>query len=49
MDFPEQEQLDGLRFPWNVWPSNRLDAVRNVVPLGCLITPAKVASQFCLP
>lgn len=42
MDFAEQEKLDGLRFAWNVWPSNRLDAVRNIVPLGCFVTPVKV-------
>ena len=44
MDFSEQEARDGVRFTWNVWPANRLEAVRNVVPLGCFVTPLKVPS-----
>lgn len=37
MNFDDAEEQDGLRFAWNVWPSSRLDATKNlVVPLGCL-------------
>lgn len=42
MSFYEAEEQDGVRFAWNIWPSSRLDATRNlVVPLGCLYTPLK--------
>ncbi|XP_063684775.1 protein transport protein Sec23A-like [Bolinopsis microptera] len=37
----ENEERDGIRFSWNVWPSNRLEATRMVVPLGCTYTPLK--------
>ena len=26
----ENEERDGIRFSWNVWPSNRLEATRMV-------------------
>ncbi|XP_025105919.1 protein transport protein Sec23A-like isoform X2 [Pomacea canaliculata] len=37
----QNEDRDGIRFSWNVWPSSRLEATRMVVPLGCLFTPLK--------
>ncbi|XP_052276355.1 protein transport protein Sec23A-like isoform X2 [Dreissena polymorpha] len=37
----QNEDRDGVRFSWNVWPSSRLEATRMVVPLGCLYTPVK--------
>ncbi|ESN95356.1 hypothetical protein HELRODRAFT_185982 [Helobdella robusta] len=37
----QNEDRDGIRFSWNVWPSSRLEATRLVVPLGCLYTPLK--------
>lgn len=41
-DFIQQnEDRDGTRFTWNVWPSSRLEATRLVVPLACLYTPLK--------
>lgn len=41
-DFIQQnEDRDGIRFSWNVWPSSRLEATRMVVPLACLYTPLK--------
>jgi len=36
-----QEERDGVRLSWNVWPSSKLEATRLVVPLGCLFTPLK--------
>ncbi|XP_075242977.1 protein transport protein Sec23A-like [Convolutriloba macropyga] len=36
-----EEQRDGVRMTWNVWPTNRLDATRNVVPISVLHTPLK--------
>ncbi|CAD5119700.1 DgyrCDS8291 [Dimorphilus gyrociliatus] len=35
------EDRDGVRLSWNLWPSSRLEATRMVVPLGCLYTPLK--------
>jgi hypothetical protein len=37
----QNEDRDGVRFTWNVWPSSRLEATRLVVPLGCLYQPLK--------
>ncbi|XP_066996651.2 protein transport protein Sec23A isoform X1 [Anabrus simplex] len=37
----QNEDRDGIRFTWNVWPSSRLEATRLVVPLGCLYQPLK--------
>ncbi|CAL8090843.1 unnamed protein product [Orchesella dallaii] len=37
----QQEDRDGVRLSWNVWPSSKLEATRLVVPLGCLFTPLK--------
>ncbi|KAK1170944.1 protein transport protein Sec23A [Acipenser oxyrinchus oxyrinchus] len=37
----QNEDRDGVRFSWNVWPSSRLEATRMVVPLSCLFTPMK--------
>ena len=36
-----QEERDGVRLSWNVWPSSRLEATRIVVPIGALYTPLK--------
>jgi len=35
------EDRDGIRFTWNVWPSSRVDATKMVVPLGALYQPLK--------
>lgn len=37
----QNEERDGVRFSWNVWPSSRLEATRLVVPIGCLYQPIK--------
>lgn len=37
----QNEDRDGIRFSWNVWPSSRLEATRMVVPLGAIFTPLK--------
>jgi len=37
----QNEDRDGIRLSWNVWPSSRLEATRMVVPLGALYTPIK--------
>ncbi|XP_062532039.1 protein transport protein Sec23A isoform X1 [Bombyx mori] len=37
----QNEDRDGIRFTWNVWPSSRIEATRLVVPLACLYQPLK--------
>ncbi|GAB1599854.1 protein transport protein Sec23A-like isoform X1 [Argonauta hians] len=37
----QNEDRDGIRFSWNVWPSSRIEATRMIVPLGSLFTPLK--------
>lgn len=37
----QNEDRDGVRFTWNVWPSSRVEATKLVVPLGCLYQPLK--------
>ncbi|XP_073950236.1 transport protein Sec23 isoform X2 [Choristoneura fumiferana] len=37
----QNEDRDGVRFTWNVWPSSRIEATRLVVPLACLYQPLK--------
>ncbi|KAL7268370.1 GTPase-activating protein S23 [Rhizina undulata] len=39
------EEQDGVRLSWNVFPSNRLEASRLVVPIGVLYTPLKEREQ----
>uniref|UniRef100_E9Q1S3 Protein transport protein SEC23 n=2 Tax=Murinae TaxID=39107 RepID=E9Q1S3_MOUSE len=42
LEFIQQnEERDGVRFSWNVWPSSRLEATRMVVPVAALFTPLK--------
>ncbi|KNC72551.1 hypothetical protein SARC_14893, partial [Sphaeroforma arctica JP610] len=46
-DFIEDnEDRDGIRFSWNVWPSSRLEAQRLIVPIGCLYTPLKAKEDL---
>ena len=37
----QNEDRDGVRISWNVWPSSRIEATRLVAPLGVLLTPLK--------
>ncbi|KAJ6655663.1 hypothetical protein lerEdw1_004899 [Lerista edwardsae] len=42
LEFIQQnEDRDGVRFSWSVWPSSRLEATRMVVPVASLFTPLK--------
>ena len=43
-----QEDKDGVRLSWNVWPSSRLEATRMVVPLASLYTPLKVVNDVLM-
>ena len=43
------EDVDGIRFNWNVWPNTRVEAAKVVLPLGCLFTPLKESQTRPLP
>ncbi|KAH3687581.1 hypothetical protein WICPIJ_001442 [Wickerhamomyces pijperi] len=42
MDFEANEDVNGVRFSWNVFPNSRVEASRLIVPIGTLYTPLKV-------
>ncbi|KAJ1460107.1 hypothetical protein M885DRAFT_509837 [Pelagophyceae sp. CCMP2097] len=44
-NFQMQEERDGARMSWGVWPASRLEATRIVVPIGCVYTPLKRITQ----
>eukprot|EP01114_Cavostelium_apophysatum_P003750 TRINITY_DN1387_c0_g2_i2.p1 TRINITY_DN1387_c0_g2~~TRINITY_DN1387_c0_g2_i2.p1 ORF type:complete len:752 (+),score=199.83 TRINITY_DN1387_c0_g2_i2:97-2352(+) len=46
MDFTADEDRDGVRLSWNVWPSNKVDSAKMVIPLGCAYTPLKPDMPF---
>ncbi len=37
----QQEDVDGVRFTWNVWPHSRVESTRMVAPLTAFFTPLK--------
>lgn len=37
----QQEERDGVRLTWNVWPTSRLEATRLVAPVAAMFTPLK--------
>lgn len=41
MDFEEAEDINGVRFAWNSFPSTKAEASKIVVPTGVLYTPLK--------
>lgn len=41
MDFEEAEDINGVRFAWNSFPSTKVEAGKIVVPTGALYTPLK--------
>jgi hypothetical protein len=41
MNFAENENKDGVRFSWNVFPTSKLEATRLAVPIGTMYTPLK--------
>lgn len=48
MNFTEFEDQNGLRIPFSVLPTNKIDAASCNLPLGCLYTPMKpLAHQPC--
>lgn len=43
------EDIDGVRFNWNVWPATRIESAKAVLPLSCLFTPLKESQTRPLP
>ena len=41
MDFEEAEDINGVRFAWNSFPSTKAEAAKIVIPTGALYTPLK--------
>jgi len=41
MNSQDQEDREGIRWSWSLYPTSRLEGTRLVVPLGCLLTPLK--------
>ncbi|CCD24326.1 uncharacterized protein NDAI_0D00120 [Naumovozyma dairenensis CBS 421] len=43
MDFDANEDANGIRFSWNIFPSpaSKVEVGKSVVPTGCLYTPLK--------
>ncbi|EDO18363.1 hypothetical protein Kpol_1013p35 [Vanderwaltozyma polyspora DSM 70294] len=46
MDFETNEDINGIRFSWNVFPSTKADAAKNVVPVACMYTPLKEIEEL---
>ncbi|CAK9237251.1 unnamed protein product [Sphagnum troendelagicum] len=42
-DLADLEALHGVRMPWNVWPSSKVEATKCVVPLTAIVTPLHAA------
>lgn len=49
MNFEESEDLNGIRFSWNTFPSTKMEANKIVVPTGCLYTPLHIRQEDELP
>jgi len=45
-NFDQDEDANGIRFTWNVWPSSRLAATRLIVPLASVYTPLKQTTNL---
>merc|ERR1712130_733565 len=39
--FDQNEERDGIRFSWNNWPASKQEAMKAVIPVGCLYSPLK--------
>lgn len=45
MDFEEAEDINGVRFAWNSFPSTKAEAAKIVVPTGVFYTPLKYRGE----
>ncbi|CAD7958259.1 unnamed protein product [Amoebophrya sp. A120] len=48
MDLLSQEDANGVRMSWNLWPNTKADMNRIVVPLGCIYSPLKQVTDLKL-
>jgi protein transport protein SEC23 len=39
--FQEAEEVDGVRYSWNVWPTKKVEEEKMVVPIGCVYSPLR--------
>ena len=46
MNFEEAEDINGVRFAWNAFPSTKAEAGKIVVPTGALYTPLKLREDL---
>ncbi|KAG7661938.1 SEC23 [[Candida] subhashii] len=46
MDFEATEDINGVRFAWNAFPSTKVEASKIVVPTGALYTPLKLRDDL---
>ena len=46
MDYAEIEAVDGVRLAWNIFPNNREEAARCVVPFGCMYSPLRATASL---
>ena len=37
----QQEDYNGVRFTWNIWPNSRIECAKMVLPISALYTPLK--------
>ncbi len=49
MDVTEQEEADGVRFVWNVWPGSRVDSGKLPVPLAVAVRIRTAACSTAYP
>lgn len=49
MEFEEQENINGVRFAWNTFPSTKAELAKIVVPTGVLYTPLKYRYEDPVP
>ncbi|KAJ5078022.1 protein transport protein sec23 [Anaeramoeba ignava] len=47
--FQKQEDLNGIRFSWNIFPNSKQENARFVIPVGCLYTPLKLIKGLNKP
>ena len=45
-EFFRYEDVDAVRMSWNIWPRNKVDAAKCVVPFAALYTPVKPKDEL---
>eukprot|EP00939_MAST-03C_sp_MAST-3C-sp1_P003211 g3211.t1 len=47
--FSANEERDGVRFSWNLWPTSKIESIKMVVPIGCMFTPLRPIENLKKP